>query len=152
MGKSQAVSKLILLLFAVLPLIVTAGCGRGDANLPPRAKVTGLVTLDGRPLATGMVMFVPDADRQTNGPPAVGGIDATGHYELTTDRQSSGDGAIIGFHRVRIVASEKPRNSMQSMSPSLIPLKYNDEAKSGLAFEVKANRENVFDLKLSAEP
>jgi hypothetical protein len=152
MGKSEAVSKRILVLFAVSPLIAAAGCGRGDANLPPRAKVTGLVTLDGRPLATGMVMFVPDTDRHTIGPPAVGGIDATGHYQLTTDRQSAGDGAIVGFHRVRVVASEPPRNSMQSMTPSLIPLKYNDEAKSGLAFEVKADRENVFDLKLSAEP
>src|SRR6267154_4934311 len=117
--------------FAATPVLIviaalsSAGCG-GGPTLPPRAKVTGLVTLDGKALPTGMVTFVPDRSRGTSGPPAVGGIDSTGHYQLTTDRQSEGDGAVVGFHLVRVFANE-PGDPMHSVTASLIPEKNNNE-------------------------
>jgi hypothetical protein len=132
-----------------LPLLA-GGCGH-SSNLPPRAKVTGHVTLDGKPLTTGFVTFVPDAKQHTDGPPAVGGINLEGLYELSTDRQSTGDGAIVGFHRVRVMAYTPSSDPQQSMTASLIPLRYNNEATSGLAFEVKAGKENVCDLALVAD-
>src|SRR5947209_20229071 len=125
------------------------GCG-GGPKYPSRAKVTGLVTLDGKALPTGMVTFVPDRSRGTSGPPAVGGIDSTGHYQLTTDRQSEGDGAVVGFHLVRVFANE-PGDPMHSVTASLIPQQYNNEATSGLKFEVKAGTDNVIDLPLKSK-
>jgi hypothetical protein len=134
----------------VAALTALPGCDSGP-TLPPRAKVKGRVTLDGKALPTGMVTFVPDKSRGTSGPPAVGGIDSTGHYELTTDRQSEGDGAVVGFHQVRVIANEPAKDPMQSMTPSLIPLRYNNEATSGLRFEVKAGQENEIDLPLTTK-
>ncbi|HKD38024.1 MAG TPA: hypothetical protein VKB78_14525 [Pirellulales bacterium] len=142
---------LALIAFVVAATVtIFPGCG-GGRELPPRAKVTGKVTLDGKALPTGMVTFVPDKARGTSGPPAVGGIDSTGHYELTTDRQSDGDGAVVGFHQVRVIANEPAKDAMQSMTPSLIPLRYNNEASSGLRFEVKAGQDNEIDLPLTSK-
>ena len=131
-------------------IIALPGCDSGPA-LPPRAKVKGRVTLDGKALATGIVTFVPDKSRGTSGPPAVGGIDSTGHYQLSTDRQSEGDGAVVGFHLVRVMANEPAKDAMQSMTPSLIPLRYNNEGTSGLHFEVKAGQDNEIDLPLTSK-
>jgi hypothetical protein len=139
-----------IIFIVVAASIALPGCDSGPA-LPPRAKVKGRVTLDGKALPRGMVMFVPDKSRGTSGPPAVGGIDSTGHYELSTDRQSDGDGAVVGFHQVRIIANEPAKDAMQSMTPSLIPLRYNNEATSGLHFEVKAGQENDIDLPLTTK-
>lgn len=135
-------------------LVAISGCGSSGPELPPRAKVHGRVTLDGKALAPGAigsVTFVPDGSRGTTGPPAVGGIDANGSYELSTDRQSEGDGAVVGFHQVRIRAREPAKDAMQSMTPSLIPERYEDEKTSGFKFEVKADQENVFDLPLTSK-
>ncbi len=134
-------------------LATLAGCGTGGPELPPRAKVHGKVTLDGKALTSGFVTFVPDRSRGTSGPIGVGGIDAEGHYELTTDRQSNGDGALIGFHRVRIVARAPSQDAMQSssMTPSLIPPRYENEETSGFAFEVKADQDNEFNLPLTSK-
>jgi hypothetical protein len=139
----------VALVFALPAALALPGCG-GGPSLPPRAKVTGQVTLDGKPLPTGMVTFVPDRSRGTSGPMAVGGIDSTGHYQLTSDRQSEGDGAVVGFHLVRVIANE-PGDPMRSMTPSLIPKQYNNEATSGLKFEIKAGEENVIDLPLKSK-
>jgi hypothetical protein len=142
--------------FALIALIAAAafsalpGCS-GGPELPPRATVRGRVTLDGKALSTGMVTFVPDKSRGTSGPPAVGGIDSTGHYELSTDRQSEGDGAVVGFHQVRVLCNEPAKDAMQSMTPSLIPVRYNNEATSGLRFEVKAGQQNEINLPLTSK-
>ena len=109
-------------LIAAATTIVFPGCDSGPA-LPPRAKVKGRVTLDGKALPTGMVTFVPDTSRGTSGPPAVGGIDSTGHYVLSTDRQSDGDGAVVGFHQVRVIANEPAKDAMQSMTKFRVPLR-----------------------------
>jgi hypothetical protein len=109
------------------------------------------VTLDGKllpPGTIGSVTFVPDRSKGTSGPPGVGGIDAEGNFELSTDRQSNGDGAVVGFHLVRIIAREPAKDAMQSMTPSVIPQKYENEATSGFTFEVKADQENTCNLPL----
>jgi len=41
-----------------LAMAATLGCGTEAATLPPTAPVTGTITLDGRPMATGEVVFV----------------------------------------------------------------------------------------------
>jgi len=74
----------------VSAVLVAAGCGG-----PRLGKVAGKVTVAGRPVTTGTIMFTPDS-----GPSAVGAIGPDGGYTLTTVK--SGDGALVGKHRVTI--------------------------------------------------
>jgi hypothetical protein len=73
-------------------LLCLAGCR--DNGLTP---VSGTVTVAGKPVESGTIMFTP-----SGGPPAVGQI-KNGKYTLTTYK--AGDGAWIGTHRVVIQAT-----------------------------------------------
>ena len=143
----------LLGLDCVLPatccLLLLSGCG-GRTDLPDRAKVHGLVTLDGKPLGSGTVIFEPDASKGTRGPPAYGQINEQGRYELTTDRDSPGDGAVVGHHKVRVQARQDVEPGQ--LARSLIPAAYDDPNRSGLAAEVKAGEVNTVDLKLKSTP
>lgn len=138
--------------FLVLLLPGTIGCGT-NVNLPPRAKVTGQVTVDGQPLMRGIITFVPDNAKGTRGPVAIGTIDSDGRYDLTTDRTGNqGDGAIVGFHRIRIEAREEPKGESEVPPKPLIPMRYFDSDQSGLTAEVKAGEGNVVNLTLKRNP
>jgi hypothetical protein len=133
--------------FAIGWLVLLAGCG---SSLPPRAPVAGLVTLDGQPLVRGTVTFAPDRGQGTIGPVAVGEIGADGRYRLTTDRHGAGgDGAVVGFHRVRVQSREAGEPG--TLVRSLIPERYGDPATSGLTAKVEAGKENHIDLELKSE-
>lgn len=76
----------VSIIFAVV--LVAVGCGGG----PERAPVSGTVKLDGKPLTTATVIFVP----QAGGPYAKGAIDPDGTYELQTD--DGKDVAVLGSY------------------------------------------------------
>ena len=119
------------------------GCS-SDAKL---ARVHGTVKLDGKPLTTGIVRFIPEGGRA-----AAGEIQSDGTYSLGTLSQA--DGALIGMHKVAIIANDaaadmrpayKARN--QKAKP-LVPQKYMSAGTSGLTFEVKpGDNEANFELK-----
>ena len=117
----------------------SVGCSRGP-KLPPLVKLTGNVTLDGKPVTTGMVTLVPDITKGTDGPMAIGAIDSNGHY---TARTVNTEGVIPGFYKVRV------ENFLGQAWA--VPAKYADTATSGLVVEVKANEENKSDLKLTTK-
>lgn len=127
---------------------VVAGCGRSDRL--PTARVTGTVTLDGKPLQSGSVIFEPVDGRRL----AKGSIRSDGSFVLGTYRQ--GDGAVPGRHRVAVIAiGELPADSRRDplnppSGPSLIPVFYSDSSKSGLTFEVKPDGPNVYNAALSS--
>ena len=131
---------LFLMLFSVL-----AGCSQ-NAKL---GHVRGIVRLDGKPLATGSVRFVPDAGRA-----ATGTIQPDGSYYLGTYSQS--DGALIGTHRVVIIAYEgsgdvRPAYETPSKkSKSLVPERYSAPGTSGLTFIVKPG-DNQADFDLTSK-
>ena len=129
-------------------LISPAGCGH-DPDLPPTARVSGTVTLDGAPLHRGTVQFVPDQSKGTNGPSGVGKIDEKGHYEIRTAGER---GAMVGSHVVGVVAEEEIDLNVTSFAPSLIPRRYNDPLTSELTAQVKADEDNQVDLKLTSQP
>jgi hypothetical protein len=81
---------------ASLLTVLAAGCGSGEEP-PPRVPVTGDVTLNGEPLKSGVIRFIPDA--ATTGPAAMATIN-DGQYVLTDE-----DGPIFGHHRVEIEAT-----------------------------------------------
>ena len=146
MAANRALVALLSLSIGFLTCVAVTGCW-GGPDLPPTAKVSGTVRLDGQPLPRGTVQFMPDDSQGTKGATGVGEIDETGHYEITTAGEK---GAIVGFHKVGVVAEEEYDPSMTSFAPSLIPLRYNDPLSSGLVFEVKAGEDNVIDLKLTS--
>jgi hypothetical protein len=71
------------------------GCGGGDDS-PPRAAVSGNVTLGGQPLRSGIIRFIPIEG--TKGPAVLTQI--TNGYYVT----SRIDGPVLGTHRVEIDA------------------------------------------------
>ena len=134
--------------------LLLAGCSRGLSDTPPLAKVTGVVTLDGKPLQDGSVQFSPDSSRGTTGRMAIGKIKADGSFELTTIEP--GDGAQIGFHVVTVESYETvpfdPNNPAMQQPKSLIPVRYGDPAASGLKAEVRGDGENSFTFDLKSAP
>ena len=71
---------------ALLLLGLTAGCGG-----PPRAKVSGTVTLDGQPVESGTISFYPTAN---SGPTAGGGIEnGRERSRLLATRRGAADGS-----------------------------------------------------------
>lgn len=74
-------------------LLCLIGCGRSD--LPELARVSGVVTVGGQPLANAIVTFTPQ-----DGRPSKGTTDESGKFWLmyTPDAQ----GAMIGQHTVSV--------------------------------------------------
>ncbi len=134
---------------ALLAGLLLAAGGCGDSATARVAPVRGKVFYQGRPLTTGTIVFAPDAVRGTNGPLALGDIQADGSYAL---RHGEEFGAVVGWHRVTVSAVEagQPAKAGQDfvLPRSLLPEKYRDPELSGLVREVKASQENTIDFHL----
>jgi hypothetical protein len=74
-------------------MLVSCGCGERG---PQRYEVSGVVTLDGRPLPAGQLVFTPDVTRDNSGVQAKAEI-KDGRFTTT-----SGFGSIGGPHRVEL--------------------------------------------------
>jgi hypothetical protein len=128
-----------VLIFASL-LVSVVGCGRRGAAMAP---VGGSVSYQGKPLNFGGVIFQPGA----GGSCATGVIQSDGTFQLSTP--GSGDGAVIGTHRVAISCFESQSPDFPPTKPGtepvigklLIPRKYVSPATSGIVVEVKAENE-----------
>jgi hypothetical protein len=123
------------LLCAALALV--PGCRETQKFAP----VSGVVTLNGKPLANATVAFSPIAQPGSidAGDGSVGKTNAQGEYTLTTSRGVAG--AMVGKHRVRISAlapqvgesdARPPRSGWPLMDK--IPARYNGETT--LTFDV----------------
>jgi len=131
---------------AVLLTLTLVGCGASDDL--PREGVSGTVTLNDKPLASGFITFMPAASEVTQG----GGIIQEGKYSIPRDQ-----GLVPGNYKVLITSSgggsEKQTDHLTDMpgmppvpAKEAIPAQYN--AKSTLTAEVKAGGENVFNFPL----
>lgn len=80
-------------------LALATGCGGGGPSL---ARVSGRVTLDGKPYPNAVVSFQPVGGKDNPNPGAgsMGVTDADGRYVLLYDNRI--EGAVVGTHRVRI--------------------------------------------------
>lgn len=104
----------LMLCFSAAILATIAGCG--PSNGLDLAKVRGKVTYNGQPIEYGTIMFEPDESRGTTGPPASGSITSGGSFILSTDE--SGDGAIVGSHRVAVMGLEPMPQAQQLTLPN----------------------------------
>jgi len=135
-----------LLLLGALWLGLTIGCGGSGAGL---AVVKGKVTYKGKPVPNGTINFLPT---DGNKPSATGEIQPDGSYSLKTFvTNRPGEGAVIGQHKVVIVAmvdmaSRLPEERIP-LPPPIVPVKYTSPATSDLTANVE-DKENVIDFDL----
>jgi hypothetical protein len=131
-----------LLGFWVLCLL--PGCGRREF-----AAVEGTVTLDGRPLDTVEVVFLPDPERGNLGNRASAYTDENGRYKLRCPRDKQ-DGTVLGPHRVciRDIAAVSDEAG-KVVKRSRVPRRYADPAQTPFrAVEVKPAGQTLdFDVK-----
>lgn len=123
-------------------LIAISGCGVAK-DQPELGKVTGVVTLDGKPLADAIVEFRPEQGR-----PSSGLTDDEGHYSLVYLGDTQG--ALIGTHSVRISTERyatQPDGSTMPV-PEKVPAKYH--RLSELKEAVKSGK-NQFNFELTSK-
>lgn len=139
---SESFSKFCLEYFVAIAFVFACallGCNESEI---PVAHVHGTISIDGKPLAGGRIMFAPQPNGKNINPgkPAYGRLDDEGRYELSTFGEH--DGAVIGTHLITITA---PRDASQIDDPgfrSLIVPK---------AIQVDPSEENKIDISLTAD-
>lgn len=132
---------------ACLGLMLTVGCRRRPDLVP----VSGRVTLDGKPLEFGGVMFQPDA-----GPSALAAIGPDGRFTLRY--RGRADGAVVGRNRVVVTAYESeqpgyrpPPDAEPSAGRCLVPEKYTSVSTTDIVVDVRPGIGNVH-VVLSSSP
>lgn len=129
---------------AYLGLICLVGvsCRSQPDDQPELAKVTGIVTLDGRPLEGVLVQFTPQEGRGSQGM-----TNQEGQYEL--GYVSDTKGAKIGSHRVKISTPQEDDSDPDAPRVTeKVPEKYNSE--TALTAEVKGG-DNQIHFQLTTD-
>lgn len=127
--------------------IALAGCGGG---LP--ASVSGRVTLDGQPLTTGLVTFLPVA----SGPAAYGPVGPDGRYSIQTGGTSGldpGDYIVTVAANAPPAAAPPPSGGPKYAEPMLLlvtPRRYATKETSPLKATVKPGGQTL-DFQLESK-
>ncbi len=139
------VGRALTLAMALSGAALAAGCGESGDSLA-REAVSGAVTLDGKPLPSGAITFLPDGP----GAPQGGGAPiSNGSYSIP-----KAQGLVAGKYRVAISSAGGPAPAGEApgsapMAKETMPDKYN--TKSTLTAEVKAGQSNTLDYKLESK-
>ncbi len=152
----------VCLVAVALPLAVV-GCGKGDGYTGPRGRVSGGLTLDGKPLPSGCsVVFI----EEKHGYLATGIVGDGGAYTLLFGK---GRDLPVGNYKVQlspplsgtteqstdpVVQAARMKLGPKSASTPAVslpfPKRYLSTANSGLTFTV-ASGQNTADLPLSSK-
>jgi hypothetical protein len=136
-----------LSLIAGVAIVAAVGCGQVG---PARAPIQGKVTVGGKPLAAGRILFTPIAP--TQGPAASARITA-GEFKL-----EHADGPVVGQNRVEVEAdlnlgfeiddeAAYAKRGGRRLPNNPIPPAFNTQ--STLTAEVEAG-DNTFDVSIPA--
>ncbi len=123
-----------LLVVGCMAFTLLSGCG-GSSDQPELGEVSGLVTLDGKPVVGVNVVFKPDVGRA-----AGGNTDADGKYTL--QYLDGVEGCKLGPNTVGF---DWPPGASNAVG---FPAKYNSDA--AFKFDVKPGS-NTFDLKMESD-
>lgn len=124
---SRNCSLVPFILFVISTLV---GCGSKHPGLVP---VSGIVTIDGKPIPIGQVRLSPEGHRA-----AVGRIEKDGKFALTCFELY--DGAPVGTHRATVTAVEQVNEQSNKW---YAPLKYASEAKTELLVTIDGPTDNL---------
>lgn len=142
---------MMAVVLAAVAVAAAPGCQTGDDL--PRHAVSGRVQLDGKPLESGAIQFLPVEGGSSGGVPVSGGtVIQDGAYEIGREK-----GLTPGTYRVSITSAAGGTSPPADEAPGpalppakdLIPAKYN--VQSTLKAEVKANGPNTFDFDLNSK-
>jgi hypothetical protein len=117
------------------------GCGSSETPVP--TTVRGRVTFQGQPLAGGLVVFSPDAERGGSGKPMRAEIRDDGSFELTAESKPD---VPPGWYRVAIA----PAPASGSQIQPLLPLQLRRPDQSGLVREVAAGKDHHFEFAIES--
>lgn len=121
--------------------MTVVGCGGKPAT------VTGVVSMDGKPLERGTVGFMPTQ----GGMLAAGIIQPNGSYQLKTNRDAGLD---VGEYQVTVSSrepgKEDPNGGPPMPGPYITPRRYARASTSGLKYQVTKGS-NEIDIDLSSE-
>jgi hypothetical protein len=136
-----------LTILAGILAVALTGCGESGPN---RAPIAGQVTVGGKPLAAGRILFTPIAPNQG---PATSARIAAGAYKL-----EKVDGPVVGQNRVAVEADLNLGFALDDeaafakrgkpLPPNPIPPAFNSQSQ--LSVEVKAGDENKYDVVIPA--
>jgi hypothetical protein len=124
--------------------MIFSACGQSG---PEKARVSGKVTYNGKPVPKGTITFVPVAQGGRN---AVGTLETDGSYRLQTEQP--GDGAILGEYKVTIYAHDEQVLDYIPAKPVapkiLAPTKYENPNTTDLKATVqRGSNTKDFELK-----
>lgn len=130
-------------LLAAVLVALSIGCSGAALE----SQVSGTVSLDGKPIGPGLVVFALDGA----GKPAIGAIQSDGSYQMKTSRQI---GLLPGHYLVAVTIREQPVNMQPGDRPppgkSRIPERYEAVETAGIACDVQSGS-NTFDIALVSE-
>ncbi len=142
----QTLRRPIFAVVCSLCLVALVGCGESISL----QEVSGVVTLDGKPLELIHVEFWPEA-----GPRSLGKTDEQGRFTLELDDRSA-MGAVAGSHKVSLKDTWPSQDDyigeggawvdMSKGRRSRIHTKYYDAPTSPLTVQVKAGEVNSIDF------
>ncbi|WP_428305062.1 hypothetical protein [Lacipirellula sp.] len=134
---------------SLIAIVFVAGCSQAT---PEGKPLTGNVSFDGKPLASGYITFEPQSGQQTQ----AGATITAGKYATQANKEIT-----PGLYAVAIVGdAELPPSDISPGTPEFeaavaklknkaLPKKYN--VNSTLVAEVTAEGKNVFDFALTSK-
>ena len=132
-----------------ITLSAMLGCGSGPYDLAP---VSGVVTLDGAPVAEARVVFEPmrvGEEALNAGPGSWGQTDAEGRFVVET--MAGERGAVVGLHRITITTflgeMNRAGHSAGVVRQEEIPPRYFEAG--ALTFTVPADGTDAADFALT---
>jgi hypothetical protein len=130
-------------------LLLAAGCGGADGY--SSAPVSGVVTLNGAPLAGASIVFQPAAEGNP-GPPSSAETDTDGSFTLSF--ATGKEGAVVGQHVIyvstrKMQASKENSDIETEIAAEQVPLKYRTDPPK---FEVPRGGTSDAKIDLAGPP
>ena len=136
----------------VLALPGAMGCGRSPSDIPqvPLHKVTGTVTLDGKPIAGARLALHAIQGAKADDITPTGVTDDNGQFQISTYQPM--DGAPEGSYSVTVSWPEVlSGGSDPEYGPERLPVRYQDPDKSGLVIASSEDLQDPVILELTGK-